>query len=74
MAKVPDNEETLKKCICGGCPSYDDCMKGKAEGLYCAKGKSACEITKNGCICGSCPVASEYNLDKMYYCGSGAAE
>lgn len=74
MATVPETEENLKKCICGACPSYDDCMKGKSEGLYCAGGKSGCEIAKNGCVCGGCPLASEYNLGKMYYCESGAAE
>jgi len=74
MAKVPDTEEYLKKCICGGCPSYDQCMKDKTEGLYCARDKSACEITRNGCICGACPLASEFSLGKMYYCESGNAE
>jgi hypothetical protein len=74
MAKVPDTEETIKKCICGGCPSYDDCMKGKSEMLYCARAKSGCQVTHSGCLCGACPLASEYSLDKMYYCETGAAE
>ena len=74
MAKVADNQENLKKCICGGCPTYGQCMKDKMEGLFCAKGKSSCELEKNGCLCGACPVASENKLDKMYYCESGAAE
>jgi hypothetical protein len=74
MGKVPDNEETLKKCIGSGCPSYDDCMRGKTEGLYCARGKSACEVSRNGCVCGGCPLASEYDLGKMYYCETGVTE
>jgi len=74
MTKVPDTEETLKKCICGGCPTHNQCMKEKMQGLFCARGKTDCEITKNGCICGACPLASEYRLDKMYYCEIGAAE
>jgi hypothetical protein len=74
MAKVPDTEANRKKCICGGCPSYDDCMGGKAETLYCARAKSECEVERNGCLCGACPLASEFSLDKMYYCETGAAE
>jgi hypothetical protein len=66
--------ESMKKCICGGCPSHNQCMKDNMQGLFCAKGKSSCEFDKNGCICGSCPLASEYRLDKMYYCEIGAAE
>jgi hypothetical protein len=74
MAQVPDNEDTLKKCICGGCPSYTGCMKDKTEALYCARGKSECEVTQKGCLCGACPLASQYNLAKTYYCEAGAAE
>ncbi len=74
MAKVPDTKENLMKCTCGACPSHDQCMKDKMEGLFCARGKSTCAVTRNGCICGGCPVASDYDLDKMYYCETGAAE
>ena len=73
MAKIADSEENLKKCICTGCPSYTECMKGKTQALFCAKGKTDCELTRNGCLCGACPVASENRLDKMYYCEIGAA-
>jgi hypothetical protein len=71
MPKVADNAENMGKCICSGCPSYNDCMRDGKLGLFCAKGKADCEITKNGCLCGACPVASEYRLDKMYYCITG---
>jgi len=74
MAKVPDTSENLQKCICGGCPSYNQCMKDKMEGLFCAREKSTCEVVKNGCLCGACPLASDYRLDKMYYCEIGAVE
>lgn len=74
MAKVADTPENLKKCICGGCPTHNPCMKENMEGFFCARGKSTCELTKNGCLCGACPLASEYRLDKMYYCEIGAAE
>jgi hypothetical protein len=74
MAKVADTPENMKKCICGGCPSYNQCMKDKMHGFFCAKGKTDCELTKSGCLCGACPVASEHKLGKMYYCEIGAAE
>jgi len=74
MPKVPDTQENLQKCICGECPSYNQCMKDKMEGLYCAKGKSACEFEKIGCLCVACPLTSEFNLDKLYYCEIGVSE
>jgi hypothetical protein len=74
MAEVPDTQENVQKCICGGCPSYDQCMREKDEILYCARERSNCEISKNGCLCGACPLTSEFNLDKMYYCEIGAEE
>lgn len=74
MAKVADTQENLNKCICGGCPSHNQCMKDKMDALFCARRKTECELSKNGCLCGACPVASENRLDKMYYCEIGAAE
>jgi hypothetical protein len=59
MAEVPDTQENVQKCICGGCPSYDQCMREKDEILYCARERSNCEISKNGCL---------------YYCEIGAEE
>jgi hypothetical protein len=73
MAKVPDTEENLKKCLCGGCPTYNECMKGKMEGIFCARAKSDCDLTKDGCLCGACPLTSQYGLNEMYYCETGAA-
>lgn len=74
MAKVSDTEENMKKCICGQCPSYNQCMNDKNEGLYCARGESVCQFEENGCLCGSCPVASEFRLDQTYFCSTGKAE
>ena len=74
MARVPDTQENLQKCICGGCPSYNQCMQDNMEGLYCAREKSGCEFDKSGCICGACPLAPEFNLDKLFYCETGAEE
>jgi hypothetical protein len=74
VAKVPDTQESMMKCICGSCPTYDQCMKDKMEGLFCAKGVTTCELNKQGCICATCPLTPEFGLDKLYYCETGAAE
>jgi hypothetical protein len=47
-------------------------MKDNREGLYCARGKSGCDFSKEGCICSICPLVSEFNLEKLYYCKIGA--
>ncbi|MCK5061353.1 DUF2769 domain-containing protein [Candidatus Parcubacteria bacterium] len=72
--KVANTKENLMKCICGNCPTYNECMKEKMEGLFCARGKATCALEKKGCICGECPVQSENDLDGMYYCNAGEAE
>ena len=70
--KVSDTPENLKKCICASCPSYNECMKkGMEQGLFCARGKTDCELERLGCICGQCPVHSEYHLFGGYYCAVG---
>jgi hypothetical protein len=74
MGKVPNTQENMEKCICDGCPSYNQCMKDKDEGFYCAEDKSACEFDKSGCLCGMCPLTAEFALEKMYYCETGAEE
>ena len=78
MAVMP--EEELKKtvsalrakCICGKCPTYNDCMKEKKEALFCALGKSGCTATKKGCLCPACPVTRELGLRHGYYCMQGS--
>jgi hypothetical protein len=59
-------------CICGDCPSYDECTKNKEELLYCATGKSECTITMKGCVCPSCPVTSDMGLTHSYFCSRGS--
>jgi aldose sugar dehydrogenase len=49
-------------------------MKLKVQKIFCAKGKSSCNIEKKGCICNKCPLATEYNLQKLYYCVTGTEE
>jgi hypothetical protein len=74
MGKVPNTEENMEKCICDDCPSYNQCMREKDEGFYCAENKSACELAKLGCLCGTCPLTAEYALEQMYYCETGMEE
>lgn len=73
MKEVVKNEANIAKCICSGCPTFDDCAKGKTERLYCSKevGKSDCELKMNGCTCGVCPVHNENELQSGYYCMHG---
>jgi len=84
---VPNTKENMDKCICKDCPSYNQCMSDGREGLFCAVGKSKCEIKKENCICEDCPIDDEYrltiNLDLMertilhlnnYYCIEGPAK
>ncbi len=73
MAKVKDTLENFKICMqvnCSSCPSF---LKGKGEGLYCARGKNECEIERKGCDCPECSVWLESGLSGMYYCAQGSA-
>jgi len=59
-------------CICGKCPTYNECSKMKNELLFCAIGKSTCTIKKNACLCPGCPVTPWMGLKHGYYCASGS--
>jgi len=72
--KVPNNPDTKEKCICPNCPTHNSCMKEKKEKFFCSLGKSGCGFDRQGCICGECPVASDYSLNDLYFCESGAAK
>jgi hypothetical protein len=76
MPKVPSTKKNENKCFCTKCLTYlqADCPKEKTEILYCAKGKTACDLKEKGCICGACPVHEEYKLDGMYFCFRGVAK
>lgn len=76
MGSVQKNDENMQKCICGECPSYNDCTKEKMEGLYCSPevGASDCDIEQKGCVCGACPVQTENGLTSGYYCVNGAPQ
>lgn len=68
---VPDTQENMTKCLCVKCPTYNMCMKDKAERLFCSKGKTTCKLQEVGCICTGCPIWLEYKLGALYYCVSG---
>ncbi len=72
LVRVEDNSKNNDICrkFCGDCPSYPK----SGELLFCAKGKSAKTIAKNGCLCPGCDVFEKYNLDFTYFCDVGAAE
>ena len=66
-------EDKKKLCICGGCPTYNDCAKNNNELLYCALDKSSTCITEElGCICPSCPVTEMMGLVKEFFCTRGS--
>ncbi len=69
--KIKDSPENRKKCGCPYCPSYPHDCSGDV--LYCATGKSRCEIHANDCICNTCPIYYEYELDGIYYCNKERA-
>lgn len=76
MLKVEKNENNVSKCLCPGCPTYNDCAREKNEKLFCAEALAGrtCSYEMNGCVCGDCPVHKENNLTALYYCAHGSAE
>jgi len=61
------------QCICGRCPSYDECACSLLERLYCIQGRSPeCIADELGCVCPDCPVARAYGMVNQYYCTSGS--
>ncbi len=78
-AMGPQERETFidgyrQQCICPGCPTYNDCMRGGGERLYCLNGKSGCDVVQQGCICPTCPVAAALGLTRQFYCTDGSEQ
>ena len=71
--KVDDNDKNAGRCLCPGCPTYNDCMHGKQQRIFCSRGATECDPKSKGCICSECPVWSDYDLGSLYFCTSGAA-
>jgi len=76
--KTPEEQQTgmemeKKKCICPGCPTYNQCAKNGKELLFCATGKSfMCISDDKGCICPTCPVTPEYGMKYKDFCLKGS--
>jgi len=75
MARLTDEhrmqmtESKKELCICGDCPSYNDCAGESRESLYCVLGGSPyCVAEELGCICPSCPVMGQMGLRYEYFC------
>lgn len=64
--KIKDSKENRNKCACPYCPSFPHDCSG--EILYCATGKSSCDINAEVCICNTCSIYYEYELNGLYYC------
>jgi hypothetical protein len=62
----------MAKCICGKCPTYNDCMRGRKEALFCELGKTGCMVTRKACLCPTCPVTPTMGLKHGYYCIKGS--
>ncbi len=63
---IQNSKENRKKCACPYCPSYPHECSGDI--MFCATGKSRCDIGAAGCICNTCPIYFEYELKGSYYC------
>ncbi len=61
----------MSMCICGECPTYNDCARDKMQLLFCTSGKSDCDMKMTGCICPTCQVAKDQGLKRSYYCVRG---
>lgn len=68
-----DSQQNTSRCLCPTCPTYNDCMRGNGERLFCGRGKTGCNPHANGCLCGECPVWDDYGLADYYFCREGAA-
>ena len=67
-----DIERNRSRCICGPCPSYNECMRAEGALVFCLAGKiEHCTFGLKGCTCPVCPVWREQGLTKAYYCIRG---
>ena len=67
--------EQKDRCVCGVCPTYNECMREKGEIFYCITGRSpVCTFEKKGCICPACPVTTALGLRKAYFCIRGSEQ
>ncbi|HII15107.1 MAG TPA: DUF2769 domain-containing protein [Nanoarchaeota archaeon] len=58
------------RCICGSCPSFNEC--GAKAFCFDETGKSKCIKEEKGCLCPSCPVQDKFKFSHTYYCIRGS--
>lgn len=66
--------EKKRICICRTCPSFNQCMNGSKEALFCILGKSSCEIDFVECKCSECPAHNKFDMRHGSYCVGGSEE
>ena len=67
--------EQKDRCVCGGCPTYNECMREKGEVFYCITGRSpVCSFERKACICLTCPVTFTLGLQKACFCIRGSEQ
>ena len=69
---VPDTLDNADIYLCSSCPTRNECMKQQEQRLFCARGKTDCELARKGCFCGGCPLENEYQFSGLYFSESGA--
>ena len=65
-----DQKSAAGDCLCGLCPSYNEC--GEKTGFCLAPAKSRCINIEAGCLCLGCPVWVRESFRHVYYCTRGA--
>jgi len=62
-------------CVCGRCPTYNECMRENGEMISCINGRSpVCTFDKKACMCLTCPVKFSRGLRNAYFCIRGAEQ
>jgi hypothetical protein len=74
MSRPDDVEQNSSRCLCPGCPTYNQCMRDAGQRMFCARGMTECTPSAHGCICGDCPVWADYGLGQYYFCLEGPAD
>ncbi|WP_292349895.1 DUF2769 domain-containing protein [Methanoregula sp. PtaU1.Bin006] len=62
------------RCICGTCPTYNECMRAAESLLFCVVGKAEnCTFDPKDCLCPTCPVIKTLGLKRAFSCIRGSA-
>lgn len=71
---VEDTAANEERCMCPGCPTYNDLMRAASEALFCARGETTANPEAKSCLCGGCTVWAANSLTDYFYCIKGAAK